>query len=279
MGRSRLRGVRSALPGDAPRRLRTGAAAGDGRALGGGAAQQLPLSRTGERGMSEGTPPEAVRDLQRRAAELRRFVEDAVTGDDPRGVRPLAPDRSDLPDLFDRLERRTTTSVWNMQRSLGFEPEDRTPALNERSRRRGLEMRMLVAPVARRFNPLLPCVSPEVRVGPVPLPLMVIDQRVAVLEGRRRRPARSRSSWSPTARRFGGRSTSSGSPRSTPSPGTRASVHRRPPGSTTSPATSRRGSRTTPSSGPCESRGAPWSPRSRLSCASWVHAAASRRGR
>jgi len=133
--------------------------------------------------MTGETPPDVVRDLQRRAAELRRFFDDVVTGDERTDVRRISSRRGEMAQAFDRLERRTSSSVWNMQFSVGFAPNDPVLPIDERSRKRGLELRMLVAPVARGFNPLLPCVQPEVRVGPVQLPLMVLDERVAVLGG------------------------------------------------------------------------------------------------
>ena len=124
------------------------------------------------------------RELQRKALTLRRFVEDAVTGDDlPADLHLVGIGPEAISAGFDRLERRTRASVWNMQRSVPFVPESPNYELDERSRRRGLEMRMLTAPIAKRLNPLLPCLEPGVRVGPVPLPMMVLDQEAVVLPG------------------------------------------------------------------------------------------------
>ncbi|MGZ4438323.1 MAG: helix-turn-helix transcriptional regulator [Nocardioidaceae bacterium] len=124
------------------------------------------------------------REIQRLASDLRRFVEDAVYADVPRpDVQPVGVGPQGIQAGFERLERRTRSSVWNMQRNLPFDPNRPGNELDERSRRRGVELRLVVSPIARRLNPLLPCVVPTVRLGPVPLPMLVIDEAAVVLPG------------------------------------------------------------------------------------------------
>src|SRR6478672_790610 len=105
--------------------------------------------------MSDQPAADAVtpsRELQRKALVLRRFVEDAVTEDEiGPGLQLVGIGPEAISAGFDRLERRTRVSAWNMQRSVPFTPESPNYALDERSRRRGLEMRMLTAPIAKRL--------------------------------------------------------------------------------------------------------------------------------
>ena len=135
-----------------------------------------------------------MRELQRLSAELRRFVEDAVVdGDTERDdLRLVGVGPEGIRQGFDRLERRTRVSAWNMQRSLPFDPSDPARELDARSRSRGLDLRLMTAPIAKRINPLLPCLFPDVRTGPVPLPMMLLDGKAVVLPG----PNSAQGEWS-----------------------------------------------------------------------------------
>ena len=135
-----------------------------------------------------------MRELQRLSSELRRFVEDAVVDGDAQrdDLRLVGVGPEGIRQGFDRLERRTRVSAWNMQRSLPFDPSDPGKELDARSRRRGLDLRLMTAPIAKRLNPLLPCLYPDVRTGPVPIPMMLLDGSAVVLPG----PNSAQGEWS-----------------------------------------------------------------------------------
>ncbi len=86
---------------------------------------------------------------------------------------------------LERLERDTQRSVWNMQPLLHFDPEAPSYAMAERSRRRDVELRLIVNDLTLVLNPLLTSVQPNLRVAPIWLQAMVVDERLAVIEGRR----------------------------------------------------------------------------------------------
>ncbi len=82
------------------------------------------------------------------------------------------------------LAARTRSTVWNLQRIQTFYALRDSRRLNEAARRRGVTMRLVVNPAALHTNPILSSFEPDVRVGPVTFPLLVIDSRQVVVSGR-----------------------------------------------------------------------------------------------
>jgi DNA-binding CsgD family transcriptional regulator len=70
-----------------------------------------------------------------------------------------------------------------MQPTMRFDPDDPSYELDERSARRGVELRQLISAHALTVNPLLPSLNPEVRVAPVPIGCILVDEVAAVLPG------------------------------------------------------------------------------------------------
>ncbi|MGG5258583.1 helix-turn-helix transcriptional regulator [Phycicoccus avicenniae] len=87
----------------------------------------------------------------------------------------------DLDACLIRLEADTQRLLMNMQRHYPVSALRRTNALDERSRRRGVAERTIVDPRTAAQTPLLACIDPGVRVGPVSAPLMVSDGCRALL--------------------------------------------------------------------------------------------------
>lgn len=125
--------------------------------------------------------------LRARAEALRRLVADCsespATGSG--GLQLFGRGTLEIAAGLGRLEARTLRSVWNVQPGSYLDPEDEiTPLLDSRSRRRGVDLRMLVDERAARANPLLASTEREgCRVAPVFLRMLVTDARVAVVEG------------------------------------------------------------------------------------------------
>ncbi len=65
--------------------------------------------------------------------------------------------------------------VWNMQYTLTLRGIRATTRLNEESRRRGTDLRLVVPRAALRRSPLHLCLSDPLRVGPVPAPMLYSD--------------------------------------------------------------------------------------------------------
>ena len=82
-----------------------------------------------------------------------------------------------------RLERRTQRSAWSLNPRPSFDPEDGAYALEARSRGRGVDLQMITPARSLRFNPLLTSLSPEVRLGPVLVKAILVDEQAAVLAG------------------------------------------------------------------------------------------------
>ncbi len=105
-------------------------------------------------------------------------------GDEPPpGVRVFAAGPSTIGAGFRKLEARTRRSFWNAQRRPRFNSRAVSWDLDERSRARGIEMCFVVSRVALDEHPLLTSLYPYVRVGPVPGPLLVVDDCVALFAG------------------------------------------------------------------------------------------------
>lgn len=101
----------------------------------------------------------------------------------PRGLGLFGVGQSEVMARLSDLERRTKGSVWNLQPTLTFDPEDAAYAMVESSRARGVAMQMVVPPRTLQFHPLLTSFSPNVWLGPVLLKCLIVDGRLAVLRG------------------------------------------------------------------------------------------------
>lgn len=84
---------------------------------------------------------------------------------------------------LDELTARARSSVWNMQRLLTFHVVRANKQLTDDQRRRGVPIRAVVGPAAVVFNPTLSSYTPDLRLGPVFAPLMVIDRQHVVVPG------------------------------------------------------------------------------------------------
>lgn len=84
------------------------------------------------------------------------------------------------------FEQRTRKSLWSMQVRIPFQAAGAlSDELDERSRRRGVVMRLVTPQSAIRANPLLSSLHPNAHRGPVSFPLMVLDDAVAIVGGPR----------------------------------------------------------------------------------------------
>ncbi|MCP2171464.1 DNA-binding response regulator [Terracoccus luteus] len=113
------------------------------------------------------------------------FERAVLSGREVEGLSLLGDNDGRLHERLDELQRRTRESVWNMQPWLNFDPYDPYDELNARSRSVGHQVRLILPPSGLTRNPLISSKYPIVRIGPVPLPLMVIDGSVIVYEGSR----------------------------------------------------------------------------------------------
>lgn len=112
-------------------------------------------------------------------AELIEATERAVVADDGR-VEVHAPGPSLTARLL-RLEAETHDEVANMQRSLPPSSNRASLHLNARSRGRGVREQVVIDRRGAVAFPLATSADPELRVGPVPVPLMICDRRQALL--------------------------------------------------------------------------------------------------
>ena len=94
---------------------------------------------------------------------------------------PVLGPLTDVQAISAELARRTTTSVWNMQRLGPASWLRDLVADTEEIERRGLEARTIYPRDAVRVSPLLPYAVPNMRVGPVTDPFMVIDRSFVVI--------------------------------------------------------------------------------------------------
>jgi DNA-binding CsgD family transcriptional regulator len=94
---------------------------------------------------------------------------------DPR-VRLLG-SRDDVPAVIDEFSTRPQRRAWNMQWSLGSKSLCEHPRANATSREFGTDLR-LVAPLrALQRRPLNVHIETPLRVGAVPYPMLVVDER------------------------------------------------------------------------------------------------------
>lgn len=140
------------------------------------------LSSTPEAGVTGPNSPVLIQSHLLRQQILARTL-DVVAGSPDRGFQLLGRGEAAIATGLTRLESRTHRSVRNMQRRVPFNPRNGLLELNGRSERRGLRLELIVAPSALRSNPLLTSLHPTVRTAPVALPMLLLDDRLAVVPG------------------------------------------------------------------------------------------------
>lgn len=126
---------------------------------------------------------QAVQDVVRLGEQLKQRVRARASSDRRRGVALFGVGQEEIMLGLERLEAGCERSVWNANPTCGFDPEDLSLQLNERSRSKGVDFRTVASARAARFHPLLSSIEPEARVGPAVLKFIVVDGRTAVVEG------------------------------------------------------------------------------------------------
>ena len=131
---------------------------------------------------------EAARhDLFRRVGRLTATVNDLaldhLAGRATSGFALLGAGMHDIDAGLDALEPQARRSVWSILPSTRFNPHDRSHELNERSIRRGLDLRTVVSPHCLTVNPLMSSIEPAVRVGHVFTTFILVDLTAAVVLG------------------------------------------------------------------------------------------------
>lgn len=127
--------------------------------------------------------------MRAKAEALRRCVADAALAE--RDSEPhatlFAAGIEEIVGRLPALERRTRRTVWNMQTALTFDPEETiSPRLDDRSLGRGIQGQLLVDEYSERRNPLLVSLERgKVRVAPVFLRMLIVDESIVVCEGPR----------------------------------------------------------------------------------------------
>jgi DNA-binding CsgD family transcriptional regulator len=86
-------------------------------------------------------------------------------------------------DVLATLEPRARRSVWNMSPRMTFDPQDPGFDLAESSVARGVDSQIVTRAISLRVNPLLGSIYPQVRIGPVFLHGVIVDQTTLVVEG------------------------------------------------------------------------------------------------
>lgn len=138
-------------------------------------------------------------EIAERSAHLSRCVAAAVAAvtADPAsgGARLLGSTGNEVRATFEQLEQETRRSVWALAPEPG-DPRTLHTEADERSRRRGLDLRTIVDETATHR----PIAAPEVllrhqmRVAPVLLQMLLVDEERVVIDGPRVTPG-SRSGW------------------------------------------------------------------------------------
>lgn len=124
-----------------------------------------------------------LRQCQRLSASVADLTIEATIGQEPVGVTLIGRGTDEILAGLTRLAPRAQRTVWNMQPSLPFDPEDPLHILNERLRARGIDLQLITSQLCVHKNPLLTSTHPAVLVGPVHLGTILIDQACAVIEG------------------------------------------------------------------------------------------------
>ncbi len=85
--------------------------------------------------------------------------------------------------VFAELLATQRGSVWNMQRVMTFHSVRDGKAQTDALRRRGVKMRLVVNPASLSFCPILSSYDPQLRVGPIVGPLMIMGSELVVVPG------------------------------------------------------------------------------------------------
>jgi len=107
----------------------------------------------------------------------------AGAGQAPTGVWLLGEGNRQIRERLLDVESRCRRSVRVLQREGPFDPNDNEQERDERSRRRGIRMEMVVPEPAGFVNPYFRVVNPQSRCGPVFGPAILVDDACAVLPG------------------------------------------------------------------------------------------------
>ncbi|MDF8266147.1 helix-turn-helix domain-containing protein [Luteipulveratus flavus] len=99
------------------------------------------------------------------------------------GVTLLACGPVQIMRALDDLERSARVSAVTSLPMVSFDPEDPGFELNERSRARGISLHLTTTPLALATNPMIVCTSPNVLIGPASLRTILVDDRLAIVEG------------------------------------------------------------------------------------------------
>jgi DNA-binding CsgD family transcriptional regulator len=119
------------------------------------------------------------------ALELTARVSDAARpgATPPPGLSLLGVGQVEVMEALVVLEGRTRRSALSLHPSPTFDPEDNAYEMAERSRHRGVTLRMITPPRSLRFNPLLTSVAVGLRLGPVGVKCILLDGQAAVVAG------------------------------------------------------------------------------------------------
>ncbi|MBT9257247.1 helix-turn-helix transcriptional regulator [Phycicoccus sp. MAQZ13P-2] len=115
------------------------------------------------------------------ALRLAERVRRLLATRDP-ALRPLGEGQA-LIATFEELEAGTTRSLWLAGDRHVPSTARGMRALNDRSRARGIEERVVFSTAHARSSPLLTTFDPHARIGPVPLKLLLLDERYLVVPG------------------------------------------------------------------------------------------------
>ncbi|WP_030529301.1 helix-turn-helix transcriptional regulator [Phycicoccus jejuensis] len=113
------------------------------------------------------------------ATELPGRVAEAIDQQDP-VLTPL-PTPAEVTQVLVGLAAQTAARVWSMQWGARLSSLRRTLGLDGPARDRAVDERTVYSPRAAASFPLLTTLEPEVRIGDVPLPALVVDERAALL--------------------------------------------------------------------------------------------------
>lgn len=138
--------------------------------------------------MGDGRPGEAeLFDLLRRATQLTADVNalalDHLQGRTTDGFRLLGAGLEQTDAGFIALEASCTRQLASVMPVLPFDPWGPGPTLDERSRRRGIEILSVYSRRSLTVNPLLSSMDPSVRIGHAVITMWVVDRARVVLPG------------------------------------------------------------------------------------------------
>ncbi|CAN5605117.1 hypothetical protein BH10ACT10_BH10ACT10_26830 [soil metagenome] len=136
---------------------------------------------TGESSTGGGEPDD-VSELRTMADTVREALIDATLMAHGEELQRLV-GTAEIGSHLARLEPSARHTVWNMQPDLFYDPHDSSPELNEASRSRGVETRLVTRPTTLVSNPVLSSMHPQLRSGPVFLRALVVDEARVLIEG------------------------------------------------------------------------------------------------